>query len=136
MRKLLPLLGAASVVLLSLPVLAQQGSQETGVNAPVTSTVQELSKAPIPAPEEPKRTFTPPRIEKRVESTELGYEKSVAPGPGRKVTFKGRQYQVAEVAVAGGGPMLFVNHYVIGVLGSSLIVGLKEVDPSSDDLTN
>lgn len=99
------------------------------------SALQMVPATPLSAMSEPRRTFKPPKIEKRVESTDLGFEQSVAPGPGRKVTFQGRQYQVAQVEVEGGGPMLLANHYVIGVLGSRLIVSLKEVDPF-EDLTN
>lgn len=134
---LLSLAAGCLLLVTSDAAIAQQRDGEFGREGPLpaTSTLQGIPKAPIPAPGEPTRTFTPPKIEKRVESTELGYEKSVAPGPGRRVSFQGRHYQVAEVAVAGGGPLLFANHCVIGVRGSSLIVGLKAVDPS-DDLTD
>jgi len=68
-------------------------------------------------------------LDKRFESTVLGFEKSVAPWPGRTVSFQEKQYQVTKVEEASGGPLLFGNGWVIGVLNSSLIVSLKELEP-------
>lgn len=130
------------VALLSAVLLLTDGgvaqSQESGAGysgAGPLSIPYSVPTKPFSALTEPRRTFKLPKIEKRVESTALGFEQSVAPGPGRKVTFQGKQYRVAEVEVAGGGPMLFANHYVIGVEGSHLIVSLRKID-ASDEFTN
>ena len=134
-RRLKAGLLAAVLVLANLPVAwSQQGGGGTPGNGPLPMP-QLLPPPPLSALSEPKQTYAPPRIERRVESTELGYDQSVAPGPGRTVTFQGRQYQVAEVEVLGGGPLLFFNHYVIGPEGSRLIVSLREPD-AFDGLTN
>jgi hypothetical protein len=130
--------GMASLltVVLLLADVGAAWSQQGGFsgNAPLPIGPS-MPAAPLPASAEPRRTFKAPKIEKRVESTDLGFEQSVAPGPGRTVTFQGKQYRVAEVEVMGGGPMLLANHYVIGVQGSRLIVGLRAID-AQDEFTN
>lgn len=69
----------------------------------------------------------------RVASTELGFEKGVAPAPGRTVIYRGGNYFVAEVVVAGGGPIFSGNsRHVISTSGANLLVGLKEIGEDKD----
>lgn len=70
----------------------------------------------------------------RVASTELGFEKGVAPAPGRTVIYRGGNYFVAEVLVAGGGPIFSGNsRHVISTSGANLMVGLKEIGEDKDE---
>lgn len=88
-------------------------------SAPV---IDQLSDKPAPADRLTADTH--------VESTELGFDKGIAPAPGRKVSFKGKQYRVADVAAKGGGPTFAGgSQFVIGVSGSVLIVGLASELP-------
>ena len=65
-----------------------------------------------------------------LESTRLGFDKGVAPAPGRKVIFEGKEFQVVDVVAKGGGPTFAGgSQHVIGVNGSSLIVGLASAVP-------
>ena len=96
------------------------------------SEFQLLPRIPYPAVPASEVTVIPPQIDRQLESTVLGFEKSVAPWPGRRVTFQGKQYQVMKIEEANGGPMLSRYGWVIGVQGSSLLVSLKEVEPLDD----
>ena len=70
----------------------------------------------------------------RIASTELGFEKGVAPAPGRTVTYRGGNYFVAEVVVAGGGPIFSGNsRHVISTSGANLMVGLKEIGEDKEE---
>lgn len=63
-------------------------------------------------------------------ATTLGFEEGVGPAPGRSVEYQGHEYRVVGIEVRGGGPVFSGGSaFVIGVSGSSLIVGLKAVEP-------
>ncbi|MBS0520525.1 MAG: hypothetical protein JSR90_17650 [Proteobacteria bacterium] len=65
-------------------------------------------------------------------STELGFDKGVAPAPGHSVQYRGQKYRVTGIEVKGGGRFFSGGSaFVIGVSGSSLIVGLKAIQPGS-----
>lgn len=86
---------------------------------------------PIMAPT-PKTIDKPPEVklaDTHVESTKLGYDKGVGPAVGRNVTWRGRDYEVTDVAVVGGGPSFCGgSKFVIAPEGRVLLIGLKEVD--------
>lgn len=84
--------------------------------------------APV-SPSKPK-SGEPLVADTHVDSTELGFDKGVAPAPGRKVTFRGKEFQVADVAAKDGGRTFAGgSQHVIGVNGSSLVVGLVSSTP-------
>ena len=94
--------------------------------------------APLPSPP-PSKAVPADRLiaDTHVDSTELGFDKGIAPAPGRKISFKGRQFQVANVAAKGGGPTFAGgSQFVIGVNGSTLIVGLATIVPAAAATTN
>lgn len=63
-------------------------------------------------------------------STELGFEKGVGPAPGHSVQYRGQKYRVTGIEVKGGGRFFSGGSaFVVGVSGSSLIVGLKAIQP-------
>lgn len=63
-----------------------------------------------------------------VASTELGFEKGIGPAVGRQVTWRDREYEVTEVAVAGGGPSFSGgSRFAIAPAGRGLMIGLKEL---------
>ncbi|WP_085937683.1 hypothetical protein [Enhydrobacter aerosaccus] len=65
-------------------------------------------------------------------STELGFDKGVGPAPGRSVRYLGHKYRVIDIEVQGGGPSFSGGSaFVVGLAGSSLIVGLKAIEPGS-----
>ncbi|UYN96137.1 MAG: hypothetical protein KIT25_04095 [Enhydrobacter sp.] len=71
-------------------------------------------------------------VDARVESSELGFERGIAPAPGRTVSWKGTDYQVVDVSAVGGGPTFSAgSRHVIAVQGGRLTVALKYVDPES-----
>lgn len=112
---------AAGVLLLcsAAPAFAQQGM----ILAPPTQ--------PIVAPT-PKTIDKPPvakLADTQVASEKLGFEKGVGPAIGRNVSWRGREYEVTEVAVVGGGPSFCGNsRFVIAPEGKGLMIGLKEID--------
>ena len=89
------------------------------------------SAAPAAKPYTPGAKVVP---DYRGASTELGFEKGVAPAPGRTVTYRGGNYFVAEVVVAGGGPIFSGNsRHVISTSGANLVVGLKEIGEDKEE---
>jgi hypothetical protein len=64
-----------------------------------------------------------------VASTDLGFEKGVAPALGRTMGYRGRDYLVVDVAAAGNGPVFSGgSQFVITTQGGTLQVGLKAMD--------
>jgi hypothetical protein len=97
-------------------------------DAPILNSLPQGVVAPIP-PSNPS-PGQPLVADTHVDSTELGFDKGVAPAPGRIVTFRGKEYQVADVVAKGGGRTFAGgSQHVIGVDGSSLIVGLASAVP-------
>lgn len=90
---------------------------------------------PIVAPIEKAKAPAPTVVvtaDVRVESSELGFDKGVAPAPGRTVDWQGSPHLVIEVAAVGGGTVFSGgSRHVIGVSGSRLMVALKFIDPDS-----
>ena len=93
------------------------------------------SPAPLPTPimaPAPKTFDKPPEVklaDTHVESTKLGYDQGVGPAVGRNVTWRGREYEVTDVAVVGGGPSFCGgSKFVVAPEGRSLMIGLKEID--------
>jgi hypothetical protein len=80
----------------------------------------------------PKTFDKPPEVKRadtHVESTKLGFDKGVGPAVGRNVTWRGREYEVTDVAVVGGGPSFCGgSKFVVAPEGGSLMIGLKEID--------
>jgi hypothetical protein len=63
-------------------------------------------------------------------STELGFERGVGPAPGHSVRYNGQKYRVTGIEVQGGGRYFSGGSaFVVGVAGSTLIVGLKSIVP-------
>ncbi len=86
--------------------------------------------ASAPVPPSPAAPGVQLIADTHVESTKLGFDKGVAPAPGRMVTFQGKEFQVVDVVAKGGGPTFAGgSQHVIGVDGSSLIVGLVSAVP-------
>ncbi len=86
--------------------------------------------ASAPVPPSPAAPGVQVIADTHVESTKLGFDKGVAPAPGRMVTFQGKEFQVVDVVAKGGGPTFAGgSQHVIGVNGSSLIVGLASAVP-------
>jgi len=80
----------------------------------------------------PKTFDKPPEVklaDTHVESTKLGFDKGIGPAVGRNVTWRGREYEVTDVAVVGGGPSFCGgSKFVVAPEGGSLMIGLKEID--------
>ena len=80
----------------------------------------------------PKTFDKPPKVKRadtHVESTKLGFDKGIGPAVGRNVTWRGREYEVTDVAVVGGGPSFCGgSKFVVAPEGGSLMIGLKEID--------
>ena len=91
--------------------------------------------APLPTP---VMAPTPKKIEAplpskvadtHVDSTKLGFDKGVGPAIGRNVSWRGKDYEVTDVEVVGGGPSFGGgSRFVIAPDGRGLMIGLKEVD--------
>ena len=115
-------LGSIALALASPAVAQPDGSGVIGSPlAPKTG--------PLPHSSEPVPKEKAPIAEFHVESTELGYEKGVAPSPGSKVVYKGRDYVVADVIEPAGGPTFGGNSkHVIATQGATLTVGLKPLE--------
>ena len=64
-----------------------------------------------------------------VSSTALGFEKGIAPAPGRTIDYRGQEYLVVEVAAVDNSPTFSGgSRFVITVRGGALEVGLKAMD--------
>ena len=104
-------------------------------SAAPASAQQAMMPGPLPTPimaPTPKTFDKPPEVklaDTHVESTRLGYDKGIGPAVGRTVTWRGREYEVTDVAVIGGGPSFCGgSKFVIAPEGRGLMIGLKEVD--------
>ncbi len=98
--------------------------------APLTDLPALPRSAVAPVPPSPVAPGVQVIADTHVDSTELGFDKGVAPAPGRMVTFQGKEFQVVDVVAKGGGPTFAGgSQHVIGVNGSSLIVGLASAVP-------
>jgi hypothetical protein len=73
----------------------------------------------------------PPLIaDLHVAATQLGFEPGVGPAPGHSISYRGHKYRVTDVEVKGGGPSLSGgSDFVIGIEGSTLLIGLKSIVP-------
>jgi hypothetical protein len=89
---------------------------------------------PVPVPAAASSDFIPPAdtlavADLHVASTALGFERGIAPAPGRTIGYQGREYLVVEVAAAGNGPTFSGgSRFVITIQGGALQVGLKAMD--------
>jgi len=64
-----------------------------------------------------------------VASTELGFQRGIAPAPGRTVGYRGLDYLVVEVTAVGDGPVFSGGSlFAITTTGGALDVGLKAMD--------
>jgi hypothetical protein len=146
------LLAAMAVAVAALPLAAQEAicpaKADTIAGDVFSKFTDDLPKPPCAEPSLPPGTVKPVASQPRsqfgtpdkplvadyhVASTELGFEKGVAPAPGLAVTYQGKKYRVTDVQTEGGGPSFSGgSRFVIGVMGSSLIVGLKSYVPGSD----
>lgn len=80
---------------------------------------------------EPERAATAemPEADLHVASTDLGFDRAVAPAPGRIVGYRGREYLVVEVVALANGPTFSGgSRFVITTRGGALEVGLRAVD--------
>ena len=97
---------------------------------PLTDLPALPRSAVAPVPPSPRSAGQQLIADTHVESTKLGFDKGVAPAPGRMVTFQGKEFQVVDVAAKGGGPTFAGgSQHVIGTNGSGLIVGLASAVP-------
>ncbi|HTR85153.1 MAG TPA: hypothetical protein VMI56_11800 [Reyranella sp.] len=145
------LLAAMAVAALALPAAAQESNcpakPDTLADGVFSKFGNGLPKPPCAEPSLPPGTVKPlasqPRSEfmapgqplvadYHIASTELGFEKGIAPAPGLAVTYQGKKYRVTDVVAEGGGPSFSGgSRFVIGVKGSNLMVGLKSYVPGS-----
>ncbi len=90
---------------------------------------------PIEAPRNVRKDAAPIVVvtaDARVESSELGYGRGIAPALGRTVSWQGSPCIVIDVAADDGGPIFSAGtRHVITVEGGRLMVALKFVDPDS-----
>jgi len=113
---------ALGAVMAALPALAQQAD------------LSALSVNPAPVPAAEGSDFVPPAgtpvvADLHVASTMLGFDRGVAPAPGRTVGYQGQQYLVVEVAAVGNGPTFSGgSRFVITTRDGALEVGLKAMD--------
>jgi hypothetical protein len=132
-----------------LPAVAQEANcpakPDTLADGAFANFNDGLPKPPCAEPSLPPGTVKPlasqPRSEfaapdksliadYHIASTELGFEKGIAPAPGLAITYQGKKYRVTDVEPEGGGPSFSGgSRFVIGVQGSSLMVGLKSYVP-------
>jgi len=126
------------------PAPACPSSQNLPADGPFTGAVKdglplcaEPSLPPsTPAPvasdrhsDEPPPAGVPVVADMHVAATDLGFEKGIAPAPGRTVGYRGREYLVVEVAAIGNGPTFSGgSRFVITTQGGTLEVGLKSMD--------
>src|SRR5438876_3819461 len=138
-------LGAVALGL-GWPALAQQTtscppSLHNPADGPFGRIAGNLSQAPCaeptlppatiaPLPSQPQSEAAPPAgqpvvADFHVASTELGFQKGVAPAPGRTVGYRGQEYVVVEVTAAAEGPTFSGgSRFVITTAGGALEVGL------------
>ncbi len=65
----------------------------------------------------------------QVSSTDLGFDREVAPAPGRAVDYRGQEYLVVTVEAVGNGPVFSGgSRFVITTRGGALRVGLRALD--------
>lgn len=65
----------------------------------------------------------------QVDSVKLGFDRGIGPAVGRNISWRGKEYEVTEVSVVGGGPSFSGNSkFVIAPQGKGLMIGLKEID--------
>ena len=113
---------ALGVVMAAQPAVAQQAEPFL------------LPADPAPVPAAASSDFVPPAgmpvvADLHVASTVLGFERGIAPAPGRTVGYQGQEYLVVEVAAAGNGPTFSGgSRFVITTRGGALEVGLKAMD--------
>jgi hypothetical protein len=113
---------ALGVAMAALPALAQQAEL----------SVLPANPAPVPAAAS-SDAGPPPGVpvvaDLHVASTALGFEKGIAPAPGRTIGYQGQEYLVVEVAAVGNGPTFSGgSRFVITTQGGALEVGLKATD--------
>jgi hypothetical protein len=113
---------ALGVVMAAQPALAQQAGPSL------------LPTNPAPVPAAANSDFVPPAdtlavADLHVASTALGFERGIAPAPGRTIGYQGQEYLVVEVAAVGNGPTFSGgSRFVITTRGGALEVGLKAMD--------
>jgi hypothetical protein len=118
---------ALGAVMAALPALAQQAG------APYADgTVLPAKPAPVPAAASSgigPPAAVPAVADLQVASTALGFEKGIAPAPGRTIAYQGQEYLVVEVAAVGNGPTFSGgSRFVITTQDGALQVGLKAMD--------
>lgn len=127
--------GRAFAVVASGVVLLAAGVARADSSPPKVWGFPPEGVKPIAAPSARAKAPAPAALvtaDARVESTDLGFDKGVAPALGRTVNWKGSPYLVIEVAAVGGGPTFSGgSRHVISVEGGRLMVALKFVDPDS-----
>jgi len=133
-----------------LPAVAQQAttcpaSQHHPADGPFDGMTAGLARTPCaepslppatiaPMPSKPSSEAAPPAgvpavADLHVASTELGFQKGIAPAPGHNVNYQGQEYLVVEVAAVGDGPTFSGgSRFVITTQGGALDVGLKAMD--------
>jgi hypothetical protein len=145
----------STVLLLAPPVLAQERQVATCpavhndmADEAFAGFADGLPRAPCSEPSLPPSSVPPLKSGKRTDyaapagpplvadqhvvSTELGFEQGVGPAPGRAVTYHGQKYRVVDIKVKDGGPSFTGGSaFVVGVNGSTLMVGLKSIIPGS-----
>jgi hypothetical protein len=118
---------ALGAVMAALPALAQQAG------APYADpSVLPANPAPVPAAAS-SDIGPPPGVpavaDLHVASTALGFERGIAPAPGRIIGYQGQEYLVVEVAAVGNGPTFSGgSRFVITTRDGALEVGLKATD--------
>jgi hypothetical protein len=127
--------GRAFAVVASGILLLAAGAARADSSPPKFEGFPPKDTKPIVAPVEKAKVPAPAVVVTagvRVESSELGFDKGVAPAPGRTVNWQGSPHLVIEVAAVGGGTVFSGgSRHVIGVSGSQLMVALKFIDPDS-----
>ena len=113
---------ALGAVMAAQPAMAQQADSSL------------LPADPAPVPAAASSDFVAPAgvpavADLHVASTALGFERGIAPAPGRSIGYQGQEYLVVEVAAVGNGPTFSGgSRFVITTQGGALEVGLKAVD--------
>jgi hypothetical protein len=112
---------------LVLPGLAAAQEPSPPLGARAAAPIEGKEQHVEPAPRDVVADF-------HVESTVLGFEQGVGPAVGREVSYDGKQYTVAAVAVANGAPCFSGgSHFTIAPAGGRLVIGLK---PTHSDQVN
>jgi hypothetical protein len=145
------ILAVGSALLLAAPAHAQRAprgcpAHDTVADEAFAGFANGLPRPPCSEPSLPPGKVTPLKSAKRsdyaapagapliadlhVASTELGFEPGVGPSPGHSVSYRGHKYRVTDVEVKGGGPSFSGGSaFVVGVDGSTLLIGLKSIVP-------